>query len=153
MTNNELIGQVPESTAEAVANWRQIRARIHDAFEAARSPEQRAALLALNQSIMNLAEKGIEQKDLETFREMRGHSYSLLIVKECLVEEQVCPKTAAAVICRETAAGRMAANHMLRNMKDMVAFAAHLQQTQRLAQQLARPPPGPVSRLLYRLLQ
>ena len=107
MIDNELIGPVPESTAEAVAHWRQIRVRLHDAFEAASSPEQRSALLALNQSIMNLAEKGIEQKDLENFREQRGHSYSLLIVKECLVRGQVCPQTAAAVIRRETAAGRI----------------------------------------------
>ena len=153
MINNDLIGQVPENTAEAVANWRQNRVRIHDAFEQARTPEQRAALLALNQSIMNMAEKGIDQKELESFREIRGHSYSLLIVKECLINEQVCAKTAAAVIRRETAAGRMAANHMLRNMKEMVAFANHLQRTQLLAQQLAPRPSGPVSRVLSWLLQ
>jgi len=153
MINNDLIGQVPENTVEAVANWRQIRVRIHDAFEQARTPEQRAALLALQQSLMNLAEKGIEPKDLESFREIRGHSYSLLVVKECLVNEQVCAKTAAAVIRREMAAGRMAANHMLRNMKDMVAFASHLQRTRLLAQQLAPRPPGPVGRVLSWLLQ
>jgi hypothetical protein len=153
MIDNDLIGQVPDNTAEAVANWRQIRVRIHDAFEQSRTPQQRAALLALYQSIMNMAEKGIEPKDLESFREIRGHSYSLLIVKECLVNEQVCPKTAGAVIRREMAAGRMAANHMLRNMKEMATFAAHLQRTQLLAQQLAPRPPGPVSRVLSWLLQ
>jgi hypothetical protein len=153
MINNDLIGQVPENTAEALANWRQLRVRIHDAFEQAGSPAQRAALLALNQSIMNMAEKGIDLKDLESFREIRGHSYSLLIVKECLVNEQVCAKTAAAVIRREMAAGRMAANHMLRSMKEMAAFATHLQRTQLLAQQLAPRPPGPVSRVLSWLLQ
>ncbi len=153
MINNDLIGQVPEDTAEAVANWRQIRARIHDAFEQAGSPQQRAALLALFQSIMNMAEKGIDPKDLESFREIRGHSYSQLIVKECLVDEQVSAKIAAAVISREVAAGRMAANHMLRNMKEMVAFAAHLQRTRLLAEKLAPSPPGPVSRVLSWLLQ
>jgi hypothetical protein len=100
-----------------------------------------------------MAEKGIEAKDLESFREIRGHSYSLLIVKECLVNGQVCAKTAAAVIAREMAAGRMAANHMLRNMKEMAAFAAHLQRTRLLAEQLAPRPPGPVSRVLSWLLQ
>jgi hypothetical protein len=153
MINNDLIGQVPENTAEAVANWRQIRVQIHDAFEQARSPQRRAALLALFQSIMNMAEKGIVPQDLESFREIRGHSYSLLIVKECLVNEQVCPKTAAAVIRREMAAGRMAANHMLRNMREMVAFAAHLQHTRLLAEKLAPRPLGPVSRVLSWLLQ
>ena len=74
-------------------------------------------------------------------------------MKECLVNEQVCAKTAAAVISREMAAGRMAANHMLRNMKEMTAFAAHLQRTRLLAAQLAPRPPGPVSRVLSWLLQ
>ncbi|MDE2251969.1 MAG: winged helix-turn-helix transcriptional regulator [Gammaproteobacteria bacterium] len=153
MIDNELIGQVPENTGEAVASWRQMRVRIHDAFELATTPARRAALLALNQSIMNMAEKGIEAKDLESFREIRGHSYSLLIVKECLIDGRVCPRTAAAVIQRETAAGRMAPSHMLRDLKQMNAFAAHLQRTQRLAQQLAPRPPGAVSRVLGWLLQ
>jgi hypothetical protein len=51
------------------------------------------------------------------------------------------------------AAGRMAANHMLRNMKEMVAFAAHLQRTRLLAEKLAPRAPGPVSRVLSWLLQ
>jgi hypothetical protein len=153
MINNDLIGQVPENTAEAVANWRQVRVQIHDAFEQARSPQQRAALLALFQSIMNLAEKGVDARDLESFREIRGHSYSQLIVKECLVNEQVSAKLAAAVIAREMAAGRMAANHKLRNMQEMIAFAAHLQRTRKMAEKLAPRPPGPVSRVLSWLLQ
>ncbi len=153
MIENELIGQVPENTAEAVANWRELRVRIHDAFEQARTPQQRAALLALSQCIMNMAEKGIGERDLESFREIRGHSYSMLIVKECLVNEQVCAKTAAAVIRRETNAGRMAANHGLRDLRQMQAFAAHLARTRLLAQQLAPKEAGPVIRVLSWLLQ
>lgn len=153
MIHNDLIGQVPENTVEAVANWRDTRVRMHDAFDQARSPEQRAALLALNRSIMNMAEKGIDPKDLESFREIRGHSYSMLVVKECLVNDQVCEKTADAVIRREMAAGRMAPNHGLRDLKQMIAFAAHLTHTRMLAQQLAPKPLGPVTRVLSWLLQ
>jgi hypothetical protein len=153
MIKNDLIGQAPEDAVEAAANWRQIRVRIHDEFEQASSSEQRAALLALNQFLMNMAEKAIDPKELENFREIRGHSYSLLIVKECLVDDQVCTRTAEAVIRREVAAGRMAQNHDLRDLKQMKAFAAHLTRTRLLAQQLAPKPPGPVSRVLSWLLQ
>ena len=153
MINDNLIGQVPENPAEAVASWRQIRVRIHDEFEQTHSAERRAALLALNHSIMNMAEKAIEPKDLENFREIRGHSYSLLIVKECLVGDEVSANTAGTVIHRETAAGRMAPNHSLRSMKEMAAFAAQLKHTRLLAQKLAPRPPGPVSRVFSWLLQ
>ncbi len=151
MTKNDLIGQVPESPAEALASWRQVRVRIHDEFELATSAERRAALLALNQSIMNMAEKAIDPKELENFREIRGHSYSLLIVKECLVDDEVCAKTAATVIGREVASGRMAPNHSLRKLDQMTAFAAHLKRTRLLAQQIA-PKQGPVGRVLSWLL-
>lgn len=153
MINNELIGQVPENPVEAAANWRQMRVRIHDEFEQATSSDQRAALLALNQSLMNMAEKAVDPKELENFREIRGHSYSLLVVKECLVNDQVCTKTADAVIRREVAAGRMVPDHSLRDLKQMRAFAAHLTRTRLLAQQLASKASGPVSRVLSWLLQ
>ncbi|MGB8694468.1 MAG: hypothetical protein WCD08_13265 [Steroidobacteraceae bacterium] len=153
MIKNDLIGQAPENPVDAAANWRQIRVRIHDEFEQASSSERRAALLALNQSLMNMAEKAINPKELENFREIRGHSYSLLIVKECLVNDQVCPKTADAVIRRELAAGRMAPNHSLRDIKQIRAFAAHLARTRLLVQRLSPKPPGPVSRVLSWLLQ
>ena len=42
MIKNDLIDSVPESPAEALANWRQMRITIHDAFEKATSGEQRA---------------------------------------------------------------------------------------------------------------
>ena len=153
MIHNELIGQVPENTVEAVAHWRACRVAIHDAFEQARSPEQRAALLALHRSIMSMAEKGINPKDLENFREIRGHSYSMLVVKECLVDDQVCAKTADAVIRRELASGRMAPNHGLRDLKQMQSFAAHLMRTRALTQQLEQKSSGPVTRVLSWLLQ
>jgi hypothetical protein len=135
-----------------LASWRRIRERIHDEFERARSAERRTALLALNHSIMNLADKAMNPNDLEKFREIRGHSYSLLIVKECLIDAKVCAKTAAIVTRREVAAGRMAPNHDLRKMDQMVKFAAQVTQTQLLTQKYAPKPPGMVGRALSWLL-
>ena len=152
MLKNDLLGNVPENPAEALANWRQIRERVHDAFEQARSAEQRTALLALNHSIMNLVEQAMDPNDLEKFREIRGHSYSLLIVKECLVGDQISAKTAASVTSREVAAGRMAPNHDLTRMDAMLQFAAHVTRTRLLAQQHAPAPPGLVVRALSWLL-
>jgi len=45
MTQNDLIGNVPETPAEALGSWRQMRERLHDEFEQAKSAEQRVALL------------------------------------------------------------------------------------------------------------
>ena len=152
MINNDPIGNVPETPAEALAGWRQMRERIHDAFEQAKSAQQRAALLALHQSVMNLAEKAMDPKDLEKFREIRGHSYSLLVVRECLVGEKVCPKTAAAVTAREVAAGRMAPNHDLRNMQTMTMFAAQVLHSRRLVQKQSPASTGLMWRALSWLL-
>lgn len=153
MIKHDLIDSAPETPAEALAGWRRVRVQIHDAFERAASVQQRCALLALNQSIMNMVDKAMDPKDLENFREIRGHSYSLLVVKECLVGDEVCANTADAVTRREVAAGRMAPNHGLRELKQMRAFAAHLKRTRLLAQQFAPKPPGPVGRVLSWLLQ
>lgn len=153
MIKSELIDEVPDSPAEALANWRQIRVKIHDAFEQATSAQQRSALLALNHSIMNMVDKAMDPKDLESFREIRGHSYSLLVVKECLVGDEVCAQVADVVVRREIAAGRMAPNHGLRDLAQMSAFAAHLKRTRLLARQIAPKPPGPVTRVLSWLLQ
>jgi hypothetical protein len=152
MINNELIGDVPETAAEAAKQWRQLRTRIHDAFEDARTGPQRAALLALNQTLMNLVEKGLDPKDLENFREIRGHTYSMMIARECLVNEQVDLKLAQAVVQRELSAGRMAANHPLRDLKQLVAFAEHMQRNLAKAQQLAPKPQGAFPRLFGWLL-
>ena len=69
MLKNELIGQVPENPAEALANWRPVRERIHNAFDKSKSEPQRVALLALYCSVMNMAEKAIGPGELEKFRE------------------------------------------------------------------------------------
>ncbi len=153
MVNNELIGDVPETPAEATAQWRQLRTRIHDTFESARTSTQREALLTLNQSLMNLAERGLDAKDLESFREIRGHSYTMLIVKECLVDDRIDPKLAQAVVQRELASGRMAQNHQLRDLKQMVAFAEHMTRALAMVERLTPKPWGPLPRLLSWLLR
>jgi len=152
MKKNDLIGDVPETPAEALSSWRQSRERIHDAFEQAKSPEQRTALLALHQTIMNMVEKAMAPADLEKFREIRGHSYSSLIVTECLVSDKVCAKTADVVTRREVAAGRMSANHDLRRIEAMTGFAAQILQARRLAQKHAPADTGRMRRALSWLL-
>jgi hypothetical protein len=153
MIKNELIGEVPATPAEAAKQWRQLRERLHDAFESARTGPQRASLLALNQSLMNLVEKGLDPKDLESFREIRGHGYSMMVARECLVNGRVDPQLAQAVLQREVEAGRMAANHPLRDLRQLAAFAEHMQRNLAMAQRLTLKPRGPLPRLLGWLLQ
>ena len=142
MIMNELIGEVPETPAEAAAHWRRVRERIHSEFENPASAAKRPALLALNHALMNMAEKAIPAAELENFREIRGHSYAMLIVKECLDGEKIRPETANLVTRREVAIGRMVPNHSLRKLEEMAKFAAHIVHTQKLLQQYAQKPKG-----------
>jgi len=149
LKNHELIGPVPENPAEALANWRSIRERVHDRFDRAKSEPERVELLALYCATMNLAEKAIAPADLEKFREIRGHGYSLLVVKESLSGDVLSEPKAEAVLARELAAGRMAADHVLRNRQEFAKLAKEYVRTQHLVrQQRANEPRGLLDRLL-----
>jgi hypothetical protein len=153
MSKNDLIGQVPKSPAEALKNWRTIREKIHSAFDQAPSEPQRVALLALYCSVMNMAEQAIRPEELEKFREIRGHGYSMLIVKECLVGENVNVEKADAVMRREIAAGRMAPDHILLNKAELAKSAAQHIRTQRLLQENAPGQSGLWRRIVSWLVQ
>lgn len=153
MIKNELLGEVPGNPAEALANWRTVREQIHNQFDRVRAEPQRVALLALYCSIMNMAEKAIGADQLEKFREIRGHGYSLLIVKECLVGENIDVGKADAVLRREVAAGRMAPDHILLNKVELSKLADQYIRTQRLAQENAPGQSGIWRRLVSWLVQ
>lgn len=148
MNNSELIGPVPENPAEALANWRSVRERVHNRFDQAKSEPERVALLALYCSVMNLAEKAIAPPDLEKFREIRGHGYSLLIVKESLEGDRLSLARSEAVIARELASGRMASDHVLRNRQELAKLAAEYVRTRQLVQQHANEPRGLMDKIL-----
>ena len=148
MIENELIGPVPENPTEALANWRSIRERIHDRFDRVGSEQQRVALLALYCSTMNMAEKAIGPADQEKFREIRGHGYSLLIVKECLVGDSLSAQKARIVLAREMASGRMAPDHVLTNSRELARLSAEYLRTRQLAQQHAAEKGGWLARVL-----
>ena len=147
MIEDGLIGPVPENPAEALTSWRSVRERVHDRFDQVTSEQQRVALLALYCSSMNMAEQAIGPADLEKFREIRGHGYSLLIVKECLLGERVSSEQAEAVMQREIAAGRMASDHILCNRAELTRLAAQYVHTRQLVQQHATESTGWLDRV------
>jgi hypothetical protein len=148
MKDSELIGPVPETPAEALANWRSVRERVHDRFDQAGSEPERVALLALYCSVMNLAEQAIAPADLEKFREIRGHGYSLLIIKETLEGDQLSLLKSEAVIRRELQSGRMASDHVLRKRRELAKLAAEYVRTRHLVQQHASERRGLLDRVL-----
>ena len=148
MLEGKLIGPVPTTPAEALANWRSVRERVHVEFDKASTEQRRVALLELYCSSMNLAEKAIGSDELEKFREIRGHGYALLIVKECLVGDRVSLEQAEAVTQREMVAGRMAADHVLRNRGELAKLAAQYVQTRQLVHQHATESTGLLRRVL-----
>lgn len=147
MKDSELIGPVPENPAEALANWRSVRERVHDRFDRATSEPERVALLGLYCSVMNLAEKAIPPDGLEKFREIRGHGYSLLIVKESLTGDSLDLDRAQLVIRRELDAGRMSSDHVLRNRQELSKLANEFVRTRKLMQQHASEQRGLMDRI------
>ena len=139
---------MPDNPAEALANWRSVRERVHNRFDRAGSEPERVALLALYCSVMNMTEKAIAPADLEKFREIRGHGYSLLIVKESLTGDHLSLQKAQAVIARELAARRMASDHVLRDQKELAKLAAEYVRTRQLVQQHANEPQSLLDRIL-----
>jgi hypothetical protein len=102
---------------------------------------------------MNMAEKAIGPEELEKFREIRGHGYSMLIVKECLVGEKVSVAKADAVMRREIAAGRMAPDHLLLNKAVLSKLGAQLIRTQQLVREQAPGQSGIWRRVVSWLVQ
>jgi hypothetical protein len=147
MIDNDLIGPTPENPAEALANWRSVRGRIHDRFGRAGSEQERVALLALYCSTMNMAEKAIGPAEQEKFREIRGHGYSLLVVRECLAGDNLSAEQARVVLAREMESGRMARDHVLANPRELARLSAEYVRTQRLLQQHEAEKGGWLARL------
>jgi hypothetical protein len=148
MIENELIGPIPENPAEALANWRPIRERIHERFGRAGSEQERVALLTLYCSTMNMAEKAIGPGEQEKFREIRGHGYSLLVVSECLNGDRLSAEKARVVFAREMESGRMARDHVLTNPRELARLSAEYIHTQQLLKQHEAEKGGWLARLM-----
>jgi hypothetical protein len=127
-------------------DWRALREEIHDEFERARSDEERSALLAVFKAVMDLVERSgeIPPEKLDLFRETRSKDYNLLIVRECLVGENVSVEKLDAVTQREVAAGRMAGDHALRTQAEVGMLAPHLSHAELIAMASGTQPPPSV---------
>jgi hypothetical protein len=96
-----------------LVNWRDIIREVDKEFDRAESSEGRGAALAVFKSTMDFAETTIVVDDVEKFREARQQHYKVFIVKESVINGNVCVETLDEVTQREIAAGRMAP-HMTR---------------------------------------
>jgi hypothetical protein len=56
---------------------------------------------------------GFTPEDMEKFKKARQRDYCLLLIREALVGENVCPQKLEAVTQREVKAGRMASDNDL----------------------------------------
>jgi hypothetical protein len=107
----ELVKNYPE---DAALDWRQIREDIHTEHETA-TAEERVILLGLFTAVMDLVERNVQDaEELQKFREIRSQDYSLLIVKEAMVGDNVCTQTLHDITGREIEEGRMPPDHELR---------------------------------------
>jgi hypothetical protein len=147
VSGQELYDLLPERPADVLANWREIRLKIHDEFDLAKTEEQRVALLAAFTAMMNLVEPNIAPEEREKFQMARRQDYKLLIAKECLVGENVCTETAFAVTRREALAGRMSPDESLYTSMTSAMAAPHLSRAQLIAMQKRKDDPTPKGRV------
>jgi hypothetical protein len=105
-----------ELKSQRSLDWKATRERIHDEFDAAETENEREALLGVFQAVMDQVERAgiVEPENIPAFNQARLRDYSLLIVKECVVGENVCTQTLDRVTRREVEAGRMEPDHELR---------------------------------------
>jgi hypothetical protein len=119
-------------------DFQAIRKQIIEEYDKATSISDRVTLLELFKVVMDLVERNIEHsgsttKILEDFRKSRQTDYRVLIVKECMVGENVCTETLAAVTQREVAAGRMSEDHTLYTMAQEQVAKPHLSRAELVA--------------------
>jgi hypothetical protein len=115
-------------------NWREMRGEIHDEHERSTTPDERANLLSVYVALMDLVENtDVSPDQLDQFRDTRRKDYNLLVVRECLVGEDVCTETLYEVTTREVEAGRMASDHELRVAAVNGMTAPHITRAELLA--------------------
>src|SRR6516164_8322646 len=86
-------------------DFRAIRERIYEEHDKATTIDDRVRLLQIFNLVMDLVERNFERKGtdpklIQDFRNARQSDYRLFIVKECMVGENVCAETLAAVAQR-----------------------------------------------------
>jgi hypothetical protein len=101
-------------------DFKAMRDRIHEEADRTTSAHERVILLKIFNASADNVERELARQDdaaaLTEFRKVREADYRFLIVKECLVGENICSDTLLDVTSREIAAGRMTAEHALRTL-------------------------------------
>lgn len=109
-----------------------VRNKIYEEFDAAKSSEERGALLALFKATFDITESYLAKNKpemLAKFQNARAQDYKILLAKECTVGldspggGDVSVEMLKAVTDREIAAGRMTEDHALRKLA-VEAFSA-----------------------------
>jgi hypothetical protein len=116
MSAQDLLDRVKAQTNTGTFDWKQVREDIHDEFDKPQTNNEKDLLLALFHLTMDAIERQatLTPDELAAFKKTRGEDYSLLLVKESLIGENVSPELLEAATSREIAAGRMGQDHGLR---------------------------------------
>ena len=144
MSASDLHNRILEDGAHgALLNWREMREQIHDEFERATTQEDRVILLNLFKVVMDTAEITVAEDDREMFRKTRQQDYNSLLIRECLIGENVSVEFMDAVTKREVLAERMPHDAELRKLavKGMAEPHLTIMELHELAVAKTRPSP------------
>ena len=131
-----------DAEVNGTVDWRHARDEIHSRFDSYASQEERVLLLEVFKAIMDAMERTLtDEDDFAKFRETRRQDYNLLLIKECLVGEDVSVEALAHVTKREVEAGRMPADDEMRSLAITQLGQPHLTQRQ-LIEKWTKKKPG-----------
>src|SRR6516225_2605791 len=125
MSAKQLLRDLQSLPERGPLDWRSIRKRIHDEFDAATTVAERELLLAIHKTTMDYAETTVREEDLPKFRELRRQDYAALLIKETRVGVDISPEKALEVTAREIAAGRMTEDDELRKISVAACAGPH----------------------------
>jgi hypothetical protein len=138
MSAEELL-EMTSSLWVAITDPGRVRNKIHEEFDAAKTSEERGALLALFKATFDITESHLAKNSpekLAEFQKARAQDYNLFLVKECTVGldspggGDVSVEMLRAATDREVAAGRMTEDHTLRKLAVEGCVAPHLTHAQ-----------------------
>lgn len=142
MSYAELL-EITESPLMAISDPVGIRDKIFEEFKAAKTSEERAALLALFKATFDITEAHVAKNKPEALaglQKARAYDYKLFIYTECtvgldtpIVGGDVSVDMLINVTDREIAAGRMTEDHSIRKIAIEGASMPHLSHDELLA--------------------
>lgn len=119
-------------------HWPDLRERFFEEYKTAENDAHREGLLAIREAVLaeTVRSGSVDADRMEEFADTVRKEYNLLLISECVVDENIEPALLKRVTQREIAAGRMATDDELAKLADIGVYALSRPQPESIASRL-----------------